>query len=208
MIIENLIEKTMKTVRIWDTVSDRQLKDIAGWLRDGEIAVIPTDTCYAIIGDALNGKSVQKICKLKKINPEKSNLSVICADIAMAAEYSRIEDSAFRLIKEKTPGPFTFLLKAVNKLPKAFKNRKTVGIRIPDLEFNRQLAEELGNPIITTSIEYEDEDYAVNPGLIAETYEGLVDFMVEGEDGSTEVSTIIDCTGAEPVVTREGKGSC
>lgn len=191
----------MKTIKIWNTVSDRQLKEITDRIRDGEIAVMPTDTCYAIIGDALNGKSVDRICRVKKINPDKSNLSVICADIAMAAEYSRIENNAFRMIKEKTPGPFTFMLKVINKqLPKAFKNRKTVGIRIPDLEFNRLLAAELGNPLITANIDYDDEDQAVNPGLIADNYDGIVDFMVAGEEGSTEVSTIIDCTGAEPTI--------
>ena len=122
----------MRTIKIWNKPSDSQLKEIADAIRGGEIAIIPTDTSYGIAGDALNVKSVEKICKLKRINPEKSNLSVICADISMAAEYSRIDDSTFRLIKDNTPGAFTFLLRAASKLPKAFKNRKTVGIRIPD----------------------------------------------------------------------------
>lgn len=199
-------KSTMRTIKIWNKPSDSQLKEIADAIRGGEIAIIPTDTSYGIAGDALNVKSVEKICKLKRINPEKSNLSVICDDISMAAEYSRIDDSTFRLIKDNTPGAFTFLLRAASKLPKAFKNRKTVGIRIPDNEFARMLAAELGNPVITSSIEYDDEDHAVNPGLIAESYEGSVDFMVEEGEGSTEVSTIVDCTGSEPVITRDGKG--
>lgn len=144
--------------------------------------------------------------RLKGINPDKSNLSVICSDISMAAEYSRIENASFHLMKAHCPGPYTFLLHTASKLPKAFKNRKVVGIRIPDNEFDRMLAHELGSPLITTSIEYEDEDHAVNPGLIAETYESRVDFMVDDDDGSTDVSTIIDCTGNEPKVIREGKG--
>ncbi len=196
----------MRTIKIWNKPSESQLKEIADAMRRGDIAIIPTDTSYGIAGDALNVKSVDKICKLKRINPDKSNLSVICSDIAMAAEYSRIDDTAFRLIKDNTPGAFTFLLRTASKLPKAFKNRKTVGIRIPDNEFSRMLAEELGNPVITSSIEYDDEDHAVNPGLIAESYEGSVDFMVEGEEGSTDFSTIVDCTGSEPLIIREGKG--
>ena len=187
-------------------MSDRQLDDVASRLRDSEIAVIPTDTTYAIVGDALNMKAIERICNLKRINTEKTNLSVICSDISMASEYARIEDKGFRLMKECCPGPFTFLFRCASKLPRAFKGRKVVGIRIPSNEFDRQLAAALGNPVITTSIEYDDEDYAVNPGLIAENYEGKVDFMVEGEDGSTEVSTIVDCTGPEPEIVRQGKG--
>lgn len=196
----------MRSIKIWGTPSDKQVKEIASAIKSGDIAIIPTDTCYAIAGDALNAKSVERICRLKGINPDKSNLSVICSDISMAAEYSRIENVAFHIMKTYCPGPYTFLLRSASKLPKAFKNRKTVGVRIPDNDFDRLLAQELGTPLITTSIEYEDEDHAINPGLIAETYEGRVDFMVEDEDGSTEVSTIVDCTCNEPEVIRRGKG--
>lgn len=197
----------MNTVKIWNSsASEKQLREIAGLLSEGGIVIIPTDTMYAVAGDALNMKAVERICRLKGINPEKTNLSVICADISMAAEYSRIDNKGFRLMKENCPGPFTFLFRAASTLPRAFKGRKTVGIRIPDCEIDRELARTLGNPLITTSIEYADEDHAVSPGLIAETYDGLVDLMVEGDDGTTDVSTVVDCTGNEPEIVRQGIG--
>ncbi|MGM9815974.1 MAG: L-threonylcarbamoyladenylate synthase [Lepagella sp.] len=197
----------MKSIKIWNNkASDQQLEQLSQRLKEGEIAIIPTDTMYAIVGDALNIKVVDRICKLKNINPDKTNLSIICCDISMAAEYSRIDDKGFRLLKEYCPGPFTFLFKSASTLPRAFKGRKTVGIRIPDNQFATYLVEHLGNPLITTSIEYEDEDYAINPELISEAYEGRVDIMVEGDPGTTDVSTIVDCTLDEPEIIREGLG--
>ena len=197
----------MNTIKIWnDSASERQLKDICQRLEAGEIAIVPTDTMYAIVGDALNSKTVDRICRLKGINPDKTNLSIICSDISMAAEYARIDNRDFKLLKNNTPGPFTFLFKSSSSLPKAFKGRKMVGIRIPDNQFDRDLVERLGHPLITTSIEYDDEDYAVNPELIAERYYNQVDLMIEGPDGTTDVSTIVDCTGDDPEITRQGKG--
>ena len=197
----------MNTIKIWNArASERQLHDISQRLKEGELAVIPTDTMYAVVGDALNMRAVDRLCRLKGINPDKTNLSIICSDISMASEYSRIDNTGFRLMKQHCPGPFTFLLKTASTLPRAFKGRKVVGARIPDHEFARQLAETLGNPIITTSIEYEDEDHAMSPGLIAETYENKVEMMVEGDDGSTDVSTIVDCTGDQPEIVRQGVG--
>lgn len=197
----------MNTIKIWNArASERQLHDISQRLKEGELAVIPTDTMYAVVGDALNMRAVDRLCRIKGINPDKTNLSIICSDISMASEYSRIDNTGFRLMKQHCPGPFTFLFKAASTLPRAFKGRKVVGVRIPDHEFARQLAETLGNPIITTSIEYEDEDHAVSPGLIAETYENKVEMMVEGDDGTTDVSTIVDCTGDQPEIVRQGVG--
>lgn len=194
----------METIKIWnDNPSQRQIDEIADVLRNGGIAVIPTDTIYGICCDALNVKAIDRICRLKGINPDKAALSIICNDISMAAEYSKFDNSIFRLLKEKTPGPVTFLLRAASKLPKAFKGRKEVGVRIPDCTVARGIAEVLGNPLMTTSIEFEDEDYARNPELIAEAYSKFVDLMVEGEEGGIKPSTIIDCTGDEPVVIRD-----
>ena len=123
----------------------------------------------------------------------------------MAAEYARIDNYAFRMMKEYCPGPVTFLFKAASTLPKAFKGRKVVGVRVPDNETCRRVVEELAHPLLTTSIEYADEDYARNPQLIAEAYNDRVDLFVEGDDGDIEPSTIIDCTGPKPEVVREGK---
>lgn len=198
----------MKTIKIWnDDPSERQLDEICDALAQGRIMLLPTDTLYGIACDALNPKAIDRICRLKGINPEKTNLSVICSDISMAAEYARIDNAAFRLLRDNTPGPFTFLFKSVSTLPKAFKGRKTVGIRIPDARLPREIARRLGHPLLTTSIEFDDDDHATNPGLIAETYEGRVDFMAQGEEGHTVPSTIVDCTGSEPVVERQGAGN-
>lgn len=197
----------MNIIKIWNSeASVKQLRDLAMRLKEGEIAIIPTDSMYAIVGDALNMKVVDRICRLKNINPDKTNLSIICDDISMASEYSRIDDKGFRLLKQYTPGPFTFLFRSVSTLPRAFKGRKTVGVRIPDNKFARDLAAALGNPLITTSIEYADSDYAINPELISEAYENRVELMVEGDDGTTEVSTIVDCTGDTPEIVRQGLG--
>lgn len=197
----------MKTIKIWnEEASDRQLDQICKELEMGEIMILPTDTLYGIACDALNPKAIERICKLKGINPDKTHLSIICSDISMAAEYARFDNYAFKLLRDYTPGPYTFLFKSAPTLPKAFKGRKTVGIRIPDNKLCRDIVERLGHPLMTTSIEFTDEDYAVNPGLISEAYEGKADLILEGEEGGIVPSTIIDCTGNEPVLIREGLG--
>lgn len=194
----------MNTIKIWnDNPSDKQLKDIAAILDNGLTAIIPTDTMYALVCDATNMKAIERICKLKGINPEKTNLSILCSDISMASEYARIDNNGFRILKEETPGPITLLFKTVSSLPRAFKNRKIVGIRIPDNNTARKIVEHLGRPLLSTTIQYEDEDYAVNPDLIAETYDNKIDLMVDaGQSGSVQ-SRIIDCTGNEPVIIRD-----
>ena len=197
----------MKTIKIWNgNISDRQLNEIAARLDAGELVILPTDTAYAVTCDALNIKSIDRICRMKGINPDKTNLSILCSDISMAAEYCRISNSHFRMLKENTPGPFTFIFRSASSLPKAFKGRKTVGIRIPDNRLTLAVVERFGRPLLTTTIEYADEDYAVNPELISESYEGRADMMVEGGNGSTDVSTIVYCTENTPEITREGLG--
>ena len=197
----------MDKIKIWnDEPSAKQLDEIASRLEEGELVVIPTDTLYGITCDALNPKAIDKLCRLKGINPDKTNLSIICTDIAMASEYARFNNSDYRLLKENVPGAFTFLFKTASTLPKAFKGRKTVGVRIPDCNLARLLAGRLGHPLLTTSIEYEDEDYGTNPDLIAEAYEGKASMMVIGEEGNLVASTIVDCLGDEPIIVREGKG--
>ncbi len=195
----------MKSIKIWnDAPSDKQAEQIAERLKAGEIWIIPTDSIYGIMCDALNQKAVRAVCELKGINPEKNNLSIICDEISMASEYARIGDKTFSMMRDNTPGPVTFICKAQSNLPKEFKKRKTVGIRIPNNLTARMIAEKLGNPLLTTSIEFEDEDYARNPELILEAYDGKVDGVVMGEDGGTVPTTIIDCTEDSPSVIREG----
>ena len=136
-------------------------------LADGEIIIYPTDSLYALGCDALNNNAIEKICKIKGIRSDKTNLSIICNSISQAAEYARISNDIFSLMKNNLPGPFTFILPALSKLPKAFKKRRTVGIRIPDNNVAQKLVEKLGHPIMTTSIQFEDEDYGCEPELIA-----------------------------------------
>ncbi len=195
----------MKSIKIWnDAPSDKQAEQIAERLKAGEIWIIPTDSIYGIMCDALNQKAVRAVCDLKGINPDKNNLSIICDEISMASEYARIGDKTFTMMRDNTPGPVTFICKAQSNLPKEFKKRKTVGIRIPANLTARMIAEKLGNPLLTTSIEYEDDDYARNPELISEAYDGKVDGIVMGEDGGTVPTTIIDCTEDSPSIIREG----
>lgn len=195
----------MKSIKIWnDTPSDKQAQQIADRLQDGEIWILPTDSIYGIMCDALNQKAIRKVCELKNLNPEKNNLSIICNDISMASEYARLGNRTYSLLRDNTPGPFTFLCKSQSNLPKEFKSRKTVGIRIPDCETARLVAEKLGHPLLTTSITFDDEDYARNPELIMDAYKDKADGIALGEPGATRPTAIIDCTDDSPTILREG----
>lgn len=187
-----------------NALSKRQLNLIVEILKEGGVIILPTDTLYAIACDALNAKAVEKVCKLKGINPDKTNLSILCNDISMASDYAKFDNDAFKLMRDNTPGPFTFLFRAASSLPRAFKGRKIVGVRIPDNSAVREIIENLGNPLLSTSINFKDDDHGVNPGLIAQEYEDKVDLIIEGEDGSLIPSAIIDCSGEEPAIIREG----
>lgn len=198
----------MKILKIWgEELGERQLQETVRDLKDGKIIIAPTDTLYAIMCNALSPKAVESVCKLKGINTEKTNLSIICSDISMAAEYAVFNNATFKMLKNLSPGPYTFLCKAAHSLPAAFKRRKVVGVRIPAFTADRQLAEMLGNPLLTTSIRYEDSDYGINPELIGEAYNDKVDIMIEGPEGSLTPSTVLDCTGREILVVREGAGA-
>ena len=189
------------------SVNARMIEEAAKCLRDGGIIVYPTDTVYAIGCDALNNAAIERICALKEMKSAKTNLSIICADIADAAQYAKISNSQFRLLKTYLPGPFTFLLPALSKLPKAFKGRRTVGIRIPQNNIALAIVRELGNPVLTTSVPGRDDDYRCEPELIAEALGALgVDLVVDAGRGQLAPSTVVDCTGDEPTVLRQGKG--
>lgn len=197
----------MKIVKIWnDNISSGQIEEINEAYKNGELVILPTDTLYACTCSALDVKAIEKLCRIKNINPQKTNLSIMCNDISMASEYARFDNNYFRLLKENTPGPFTFLFKASSSLPRAFKDRKIVGIRIPDNKICLEIISHFGSPLMTTSIDFSDEDYAVNPDLIAENYDKISQIMVDSGEGGIEPSTIVDCTGSEPEIIREGKG--
>ena len=195
----------METIKIYnDHIADNQIEKVVDMLKDGGIIVLPTDTIYAVACDALNPKAIEKVCKLKGLNPEKTNLSILCDDISMVSDYAKFDNYAFKLMKENTPGPFTFLFRAASSLPRAFKGRKIVGIRIPDNDTVKKIVSALGNPLLSTSILYSDEDYGTNPDLIEEEYEDKTDLIIKGEEGKLQPSAIIDCTGQEPEIIREG----
>ncbi len=186
----------------------KEIEKIVSILKDGGLIIYPTDTVYAIGCDALNVRAVEKICKIKDINPLKSNLSIICYDLSNISEYAKVDNTTFKLMRKNLPGPFTFILNTTSSLPKIYKNKKTVGIRIPDNNIIRELVRYLGNPILTTSIKDDDQvvEYTTDPELIFEKYENMVDIVIDGGYGGIEPSTIVDCTNDEPEIIRQGKG--
>lgn len=195
----------METIKIYnDNIADNQISKIVDSLKEGDIIITPTDTLYALACDALNPKAIERVCKLKGINPEKTNLSILCNDISMVSDYAKFDNYAFKLMKDNTPGPFTFLFRAASSLPRAFKGRKVVGIRIPDNLAIRKIVERLGNPLLSTSIQFKDDDFGINPELIEEEYSDKVDLMIMGEEGKLQPSAIIDCTEKQPEILREG----
>lgn len=187
----------------------KELDKVVNVLRDGGLIIYPTDTVYAIGCDALNVRAVEKICRMKNINPQKSNLSIICYDLSNLSEYAKVSNAAFKLMRKNLPGAFTFILPTSSELPKIYKNRKEVGIRVPDNNIVRQLVKELGNPILTTSIHDEDDDileYATDPELIFEKYQKEVDVVIDGGYGNLIPSTVVDCTTDDFEIVRQGKG--
>lgn len=202
----------MQTLRIYpSSVNDKFIERAADILRRGGVMIFPTDTLYAIGCSALSTPAIEKVCRMKGLNPQKNTLSIICADISQASEYARIDNNAFTLLRAHTPGPYTFVLPASQKLPKAFKGRHTVGIRIPDNAIARHLAEELGAPVLTTSIPTEglSDDEIIHPDEIALRFEaGCADLMIDGGQGSSTPSTVVDLTdSSSPEVIRHGAGT-
>ena len=197
----------MKVLQIIeDNINLRHIEEIAAVLRDGGIIVYPTDTVYAIGCDALNNQAIERICALKAMKSAKTNLSIICIDISEVAQYAKFDNTQFRLMKNNLPGPFTFIFPAMSKLPKAFKGRRTVGIRIPENKIATAIEQELGHPILTTSVPAQDDDYRCEPELIAEALGANVDVVVDSGRGGLIPSTVVDCTGSEPEIIRQGKG--
>lgn len=186
----------------------KEVDKIVNVLQNGGLVIYPTDTVYAIGCDALNVRAVEAICKMKGINPNKSNLSIICYDLSNISEYAKVDNNIFKVMKKNLPGPFTFILNTTSNLPKIYKNKKTVGIRIPDNNIIRELVRVLGNPILTTSVKDDDEiiEYTTDPELIYEKYENQVDVVIDGGYVGLDGSTIVDCTMGEPEIIRQGKG--
>lgn len=198
-------------IRIYDdNPNPKELKRIVNAMRDGALVIYPTDTVYGLGCDITNKSALEKIAKIKGVKLEKANFSFICEDLSNLSDYvSQIDSHTFKILKRNLPGPYTFILPSNNNLPSVFKKKKTVGIRVPDNKIAVELVKLLGNPIISTSIKDEDEviEYTTDPSLIVEKWDKLVDFVIDGGYGGNIGSTIIDLTGDEPVLIREGKGS-
>ena len=191
---------------IENNINQRYIDQVVETLKDGGLIIYPTDTVYALGCDALNNQAIERICSIKEMKSAKTNLSIICGDISQVAEFAKFDNTQFRMMQANLPGPFTFIFPALSKLPKAFKGRRTVGIRIPDNEIALAIVRTLGGPILTTSVPGDDEDYRCEPGLMAEAFDSRVDIVIDAGRGQLMPSTIVDCTGGEPEITRLGKG--
>ena len=191
-------------------MNQKHIRQIVDLLESGGIIIYPTDTVYAMGCDINATKSIEKIARFKGLNPNNPALSLIFHDMSQLSEYTIVRDNPiFKLLKRNLPGPFTFIVQANNQIPKLFKNKKkTVGIRIPDNDIVLELVRELGRPIITTSIHDPDElvEYTTDPELIYEKFRDFADIVVDGGYGNNEASTIVDCTGDEIIIERQGLG--
>ncbi len=191
-----------------DNPNVAEIRRIAAVVRNGGVIIIPTDTVYAFACDIFNNAGVEFIAKIKNHDMRRANLSFICHELSEVSEYAKMDDEAFKLMKRNLPGAFTIILPGSSRLPKLFKNRKTVGIRIPANNIALQLVQELGNPLMVSSI-FTDEDtteYITDPELIEDKFGHQVELVIDAGFGGMEHSTIVDCTGDEPEIIRAGAG--
>jgi tRNA threonylcarbamoyl adenosine modification protein (Sua5/YciO/YrdC/YwlC family) len=187
----------------------KEIQKVVKTLKNGGLIIYPSDTVYALGCDITNKSALERIAQIKGVKLEKANFSFICEDLSNLSDYvKQIDTSTFKLLKRALPGPYTFILPSNNNLPSAFKKKKEVGIRVPDHSVARAIVRALGNPIVSTSIKDEDEviEYTTDPELIFEKWGNLVDIVIDGGYGGNIASTVIDLTGDEPVLIREGKG--
>lgn len=198
----------MNRLRIFPTsINTRHIAEMADAMRRGEIVIYPTDTVYAIGCDALNNGAVERLCALKGVDPRKQTLSIVCADISQASAYARIDNRAFQMLRRYLPGPVTFILPAATTLPKVFKGRHTVGVRVPDNPIAVALATELGNPLLSMSatVDGDDPAEATVPEAVELAYEDKVSIMIDGGESGGGLSTVVDLTESDsPSIIRQG----
>ncbi len=190
--------------------NEREIDKVVKVLQKGGLIIYPTDTVYGLGCDITNTKAMEKVAQLKGLRLDKANFSFICYDLSNLSDYvKQIDTPAYKILKKALPGPYTFILPSSTNLPKAFKNKKTVGIRIPNNNIIRELVKKLGNPIVSTSIYDEDDllEYTTDPELIYEKWGNKVDIVIDGGYGSNIPSTVIDLSEGEITVLREGLGS-
>ncbi len=190
--------------------NEREIEKVIDVLKKGGLIIYPTDTVYGLGCDITNTKAMDKVAKIKGVKLNKAKFSFICYDLSNLSDYVRqIDTPTYKILKRALPGPYTFVLPGNNNLPKAFKNKRTVGIRIPDNAIIRELVKKLGNPIVSTSIYDEDDliEYTTDPELIYEKWGSIVDIVIDGGFGNNIPSTIVDLSDGEITILREGKGS-
>lgn len=201
---------SMTYLSMYPTSINRQHIDSAvETLRRGEIIIYPTDTLYAFACDALNLRAIERICRIKEINTRKTNLSIVCADISQAAEYARIDNRAFDILRRNTPGAFTFLLPSAPTLPRVFKDRRIVGIRIPDNPISTALAAALGNPLLSTSLPADPStgQPITTADEAALLHKPTATLIIDGGESGTIPSTVVDLTDSySPEIVRQGAG--
>jgi tRNA threonylcarbamoyl adenosine modification protein (Sua5/YciO/YrdC/YwlC family) len=191
-----------------DNPQPRLLKQIAECLLDGGVIIYPTDTIYGIGCDISQPKAVERICRIKNVDPQKAQLSFICKDLSHLSDYTKsIDTPLYRMLKEHLPGPFTFILPASKQVPKILQSKKsTIGLRVPDNKICLALGDALGHPILSASLPGDMVEEYTDPEVIFEKFKHVVDFVIDGGIGGMEPSTVVDCTTDEWVVLRQGLG--
>jgi len=186
----------------------RLIKKVSECLKEGGIIIYPTDTIYGLGCDINHPKAVERICRIKNIDPKKSQLSFICRDLSHLSDYTKsIDTPLYRVLKNCLPGPYTFILPASKQVPKIFKNKKeTIGLRVPDNIICQSILEELGNPILSASLPGQLAEEITDPEIINEHFGNEVDFVIDGGPGGIIPSTVVDCTTNDWTVIREGLG--
>ncbi len=193
-----------------DNPNPEAIRKVVKMIKKGGLVIFPSDTVYGLGCDITNNKALEKVARIKGVKLEKANFSFICKDLSNLSDYvKQINTQTFKILKRALPGPYTFILPGNSNLPRVFKKKKEVGIRVPDNNIVLAIVKELGNPIITTSIKDEDEiiEYTTDPELILEKWDKLVDIIIDGGYGGNMPSTVINLCGDEPELIREGKGS-
>lgn len=189
--------------------SEAAIQKVVAVLRNGGLVIYPTDTVYGLGCDITNSKALERIARIKGIKLDKANFSFVCHDLSNLSDYvKQIDTPTFKILKHHLPGPYTFILPGNNSLPKEFKKKTTVGIRVPANAIALEIVKQLGNPIVSTSIHDDDEvlEYSTDPELIFEKWQNRVDMVIDGGYGDNVGSTIVDLSGYEPVLIRAGKG--
>jgi len=191
-----------------DNPQPRQIKTIVENLQNGGIIIYPTDTIYGLGCDIYQHRAIEKICRIKKIDPQKAQLSFVCYDLSHLSDFSKqLSTPVYRLLKEYLPGPYTFILPASKLVPKILQSRKdTIGLRIPDNNIARTIVKELGRPILSASLPGEMVEDYTDPEIMNENFGHEADIIVDGGVGGSQPSTIVDCTGDTPILIRQGLG--